>query len=264
MRVAGTFSKGSLINASYVMTMPDFAANVTSTLDGAILMTSAPGTDPAEAKATIQAALADYPNVTVNDPADITRKAQDSGQPAARHRHRAAAPRGGRRDPRHRQHPRAVRRRTHPRARPPAGRRRHPPPGEDRRTPRVGADGTPRRGHRRRPRHGLRHRAQPGPRRRGHHRAAGADRDARDLPRRRRRRRRARRHRPARRASRVDVLRAITAVGRGWRHRGGAGPCASSADGFWPRRPFLAFAVVWGTGVFGALGDSGFDDPDEE
>ena len=47
MRVAGTFSKGSLINASYVMTLPDFAANVTSTLDGAILMTSAPGADPA-------------------------------------------------------------------------------------------------------------------------------------------------------------------------------------------------------------------------
>ena len=58
--------------------MPDFTANVTSTLDGAILMTNAPGADPAEAKATIEAALADYPNVTVNDPADITQKAQDS------------------------------------------------------------------------------------------------------------------------------------------------------------------------------------------
>ena len=78
MRVAGTFSKGSLINASYLMTMPDFTANVTSTLDGAILMTSAPGADPGDAKATIQAALADYPNVSVNDPADITQKAQDS------------------------------------------------------------------------------------------------------------------------------------------------------------------------------------------
>ena len=41
MRVAGTFSKGSLINASYVMTLPDFAANVTSKLDGAILMNNA-------------------------------------------------------------------------------------------------------------------------------------------------------------------------------------------------------------------------------
>jgi putative ABC transport system permease protein len=78
MRVAGTFSKGSLINASYLMTLPDFTANVTSTLDGAILMTNAPGTDPAEAKKTIEAALTDYPNVTVNDPGDITQKAQDS------------------------------------------------------------------------------------------------------------------------------------------------------------------------------------------
>jgi putative ABC transport system permease protein len=78
MQVAGTFSKGSLINASYVMTTPDFTDNVTSTLDGAILMTNAPGTDPTEAKATIQDAVADYPNVTVNNPVDITRKAQDS------------------------------------------------------------------------------------------------------------------------------------------------------------------------------------------
>ena len=78
LRVGGTFSKGSLINASYLLTMPDFATNVTSKLDGAILMTSTPGADPAEAKAAIRAALADYPNVTVNDPADITQKAQDS------------------------------------------------------------------------------------------------------------------------------------------------------------------------------------------
>jgi putative ABC transport system permease protein len=78
MRVAGTFSKGSLINASYVMTMPDYTANVTSTLDGAILMTTAPGTGAAAAKSAIQSALGDYPNVTVNDPGDITQKAQDS------------------------------------------------------------------------------------------------------------------------------------------------------------------------------------------
>jgi putative ABC transport system permease protein len=78
MRVAGTFSKGSLINASYVISMPDFAANVTSTLDGAILMTNAPGASSAHAKSIIETALADYPNVTVNNPTDITRKAQDS------------------------------------------------------------------------------------------------------------------------------------------------------------------------------------------
>ena len=78
MRVAGTFSGGSLINASYVVSMPDFAANVTSTLDGAILMTNAPGVTPGDAKSVIRGALADYPNVTVNNPADITKKAQDS------------------------------------------------------------------------------------------------------------------------------------------------------------------------------------------
>jgi putative ABC transport system permease protein len=78
MRVVGTFSKGSLINASYLMTMPDFTANVTSPLDGAILLNSAPGVDAGRAKATIEAALSDYPNVTVNNPADITEKAQHS------------------------------------------------------------------------------------------------------------------------------------------------------------------------------------------
>lgn len=78
MRVVGTFSKGSLINASYLITLPDFAANVTSSLDGAILMNTAPGVDPGQAKAAIEAALADYPNVTVNDPQDITQQARDS------------------------------------------------------------------------------------------------------------------------------------------------------------------------------------------
>lgn len=78
MEVGGTFSKGSLINATYVMSLPDFAANVTSQLDGSILMTFGPGVGADEGKASIEDALADYPNVTVNDPADITRKAQDS------------------------------------------------------------------------------------------------------------------------------------------------------------------------------------------
>jgi putative ABC transport system permease protein len=78
MEVAGTFDKGSLINATYVMTLPDFAANVTSKLDGAILMTNAPGVDPDAAKSTIEKALVDYPNVEVNNPADITADARAS------------------------------------------------------------------------------------------------------------------------------------------------------------------------------------------
>ncbi len=78
MRIAGTFGKGSLINATYVLSMPDFEANVTSRLDGAVLLTTATGVDPVAAKASIEEMLADYPNVTVNTPADITRNAQDS------------------------------------------------------------------------------------------------------------------------------------------------------------------------------------------
>lgn len=76
-RVAGTFSKGSLVNATYVITLTDFEQNVTSRLDGAILLTT-PGLDPDRAKERIEAALADYPNVTVSTPDDITRNAQHS------------------------------------------------------------------------------------------------------------------------------------------------------------------------------------------
>ncbi|WP_028650892.1 ABC transporter permease [Nocardioides halotolerans] len=76
--VAGTFGRGSLINAHYVISMADFEANVTSRLDGAILLTVADGIGPDEAKATIEEAVAEYPNVEVNTPADITRDARAS------------------------------------------------------------------------------------------------------------------------------------------------------------------------------------------
>jgi putative ABC transport system permease protein len=78
LRVAGTFDKGALINASYVMAMADFASNVTSKLDGAIMVNRAPGVGAAEAKAAVKEALAAYPNVKVSDPADVTRDAQHS------------------------------------------------------------------------------------------------------------------------------------------------------------------------------------------
>jgi putative ABC transport system permease protein len=76
--VAGTFSRGSLINASYVVPLTDYAANVGSTLDAAILITHPAGTDPTQAKAAIKAALAPYPNVTVSDPAELTANVQKS------------------------------------------------------------------------------------------------------------------------------------------------------------------------------------------
>ena len=41
-------------------------------------MTNAPGVNSTDAKTAIKSALADYPNATVNNPADITKKAQDS------------------------------------------------------------------------------------------------------------------------------------------------------------------------------------------
>ena len=182
MRIAGTFSKGSLINASYVMTMPDFAANVTSQLDGAILMNNAPGANPPRPRRTIEAALADYPNVTVNNPRTSREKAQDSVNQLlgivtallllavvvailgivntlvlsvverTRELGLLRAVGGTRRQVRT-----VVRRESVLMAL-------------------LGAR------HRHRPRHGVRHRPEPGPRRRGHHHGRRADRDARALP----------------------------------------------------------------------------------
>ncbi|HEX2895135.1 MAG TPA: FtsX-like permease family protein [Marmoricola sp.] len=78
MRVAGTFSKGFLINATYVMGMADYAANVTSKLDAAIMMKNAPGANPAQTKAAVKKALAEYPSVTVSDPQELTEDARAS------------------------------------------------------------------------------------------------------------------------------------------------------------------------------------------
>ena len=77
-RVAGTFNQGTLINATYVVPLSDYAANVTSTLDAAVLLASAPGSDPAVVKSAVKSALREYPDVTVSDPAELTRQVQDS------------------------------------------------------------------------------------------------------------------------------------------------------------------------------------------
>ncbi|RNM16975.1 ABC transporter permease [Nocardioides pocheonensis] len=78
MRVAGTFSKGFLINATYVMGMADYAPNVTSKLDAAVMLSNAPRVDPAQTKAAVKKALAAYPNVKVSDPAELTKDARHS------------------------------------------------------------------------------------------------------------------------------------------------------------------------------------------
>lgn len=78
LRVAGTFSKGFLINATYVMALADYAPNVTSKLDAAIMLKNAPGADPVAVKKAVKQALDDYPNVTVSDPEELTEDARAS------------------------------------------------------------------------------------------------------------------------------------------------------------------------------------------
>src|SRR5690606_6618074 len=56
----------------------DFTANVTSPMTSVILVTAAPGSDPATIEDSLDHALADYPNVVVNDPEELTRDAQAS------------------------------------------------------------------------------------------------------------------------------------------------------------------------------------------
>jgi putative ABC transport system permease protein len=74
--VAATFEHDAIIGAPYVLTLPDYAAHVTSRLDAAILMTTAEGSDPAATKQAVRDSVAAYPNVKVSDPADLTADAQ--------------------------------------------------------------------------------------------------------------------------------------------------------------------------------------------
>jgi putative ABC transport system permease protein len=78
LRVAGTFTKGFLINATHVMSLGDYAPNVTSKLDATVMLTTATGADPAATKAAVKNVLSQYPNVTVSDPADLTADARQS------------------------------------------------------------------------------------------------------------------------------------------------------------------------------------------
>ncbi|WP_374970602.1 ABC transporter permease [Terrabacter sp. BE26] len=78
-RVAGIFEHDSLIGTGYVIPLTDFARNVTSTLDEAVLVRDAPGADPAAVQAGIEKALAtDYPNVQVQNGSQLTEESQKS------------------------------------------------------------------------------------------------------------------------------------------------------------------------------------------
>ena len=75
-RVAATFDRDSLIGSSYVVSLDDYAANVTSKLDMAIMVRDAAGSTPATVKHDVKAALGDYPNVDVKDGAELTKESQ--------------------------------------------------------------------------------------------------------------------------------------------------------------------------------------------
>ena len=76
LRVAATFERDALVGSAYVVSMADFADNVTSRLDEAVLVTNADDDQAAETQKAVKAALADYPNVEVSNPSELTKDAQ--------------------------------------------------------------------------------------------------------------------------------------------------------------------------------------------
>ncbi|HLN76789.1 MAG TPA: FtsX-like permease family protein [Nocardioidaceae bacterium] len=76
LRVAATFERDSLVGSAYVVSIDDFAENVTSRLDEAILVTNTDDGQAAATKKAVKAALADYPNVKVSNPSELTKDAQ--------------------------------------------------------------------------------------------------------------------------------------------------------------------------------------------
>jgi len=78
LHVAGTITRNTLIDATYLISMPDFTPNVTSQLDVAVLLKRSTGTGAATVEKAVTAALAAYPNVTVSNPDELTKDAQHS------------------------------------------------------------------------------------------------------------------------------------------------------------------------------------------
>ena len=67
-----------LTGSPYLVSLQDFQANVTSTLDRTVLVAAAPDADLGATQAQITQALSDYPNITISDPAQLTAAAQAS------------------------------------------------------------------------------------------------------------------------------------------------------------------------------------------
>lgn len=80
LTVAATLGAGptSLIGSPYLVSAEDFSANVTSRMDSSILVTAAPGADLAATETLLEQSLADYPNVRISDPDELTAATQAS------------------------------------------------------------------------------------------------------------------------------------------------------------------------------------------
>jgi putative ABC transport system permease protein len=76
LRVAATFERDAIIGTGYVVSLADYAANVTSALDQAVLVKAVDGASASAVKSAVKAAVAAYPNVVVSDPTELTQGAQ--------------------------------------------------------------------------------------------------------------------------------------------------------------------------------------------
>jgi putative ABC transport system permease protein len=77
--VAATFERDSVIGTGYVISLPDYADNVTEQLDVAVLVHEADDADRAAVEADLTKAMkANYPNVDVKNPDELTAGAQAS------------------------------------------------------------------------------------------------------------------------------------------------------------------------------------------
>jgi putative ABC transport system permease protein len=74
--VAGVFDRDALIGAGYLLTLEDYAANVTSRLDAAVMVRFTDTADAAAAKAHVTQMLRAFPNVAVKDQAEFVAEQQ--------------------------------------------------------------------------------------------------------------------------------------------------------------------------------------------
>jgi putative ABC transport system permease protein len=78
LRVAALVDQVGLVGSPYLLTLQDVEANTTTQLDGAVMLTTVPGTDVGRTETQLRRALRDYPNVEVSDPQELTADAQAS------------------------------------------------------------------------------------------------------------------------------------------------------------------------------------------